>query len=261
MNEKAKQILTLVATFFGVLAPSLTSLTPSSSSTGEISGRYFRDVFIVPADYAFVIWAPIYLGLLAFAVYQALPAQRHNPRIAKTRLWLIVSALLNTAWITAFDNLFFALSLVIIVGMLITALVMHRTLEIGRTQVYGLERWLRIPFSLYAGWLTVATIVNAAGVLVVRDWGGLPYFYPVWGVATLLVAAFIGLYTRFYWRDPVYGGVFVWALLAVALKTDQPLVIVVTSSVLALLFLLSLFPGAFNVLKVGGGGSRQTASQ
>ena len=77
----------------------------------------------------------------------------------------------------------------------------------------------------------------------------------------LLVAAFIGLYTRFYWRDPVYGGVFVWALLAVALKADQPLVIVTTSSVLALLFLLSLFPDAFNVLKMGGGGSRQTASQ
>ena len=257
MNEKAKQILTLVATFFGVFAPFLTSFTPGSSSTGEVSGQYFRDVLIVPADYAFVIWAPIYLGLLAFAVYQALPAQRHNPRIAKTRLWLVASALLNTAWIVVFNNLLFTLSLVIIIGMLVTALVMHRTLEIGETRVYGLERWLRIPFSLYAGWLTVATIVNAAGVLVVRDWGGaLPYFYPVWGVATLLVATFIGLYTRFYWCDPVYGGVFAWALLAVALKAGQPLIIVVTSSVLALLFLLSLFPDALNMLKAGGG-SRQ----
>ena len=102
-------------------------------------------------------------------MYQALPAQRRNPRVAKTRLWLSTSALLNTAWIAAFNNLFFILSLVIIVGMLFTALVMHRTLEIGGTRVYGLERWLRIPFSLYAGWLTVATIVNAAGVLVVRN--------------------------------------------------------------------------------------------
>lgn len=69
MNEKFKQIVTLIATFAGVLAPALGAFTPSSSSTGEISAQYFRDVLILPADYAFVIWAPIYLGFLAFALY------------------------------------------------------------------------------------------------------------------------------------------------------------------------------------------------
>ena len=259
MNEKAKQILTLVATFAGVLAPFLTSFTPSSSSTGEVSGQYFKDVLIVPADYAFVIWAPIYLGFLVFAVYQALPAQRNNPRIAKTRLWLGASALLNAAWIVAFDNLLFTLSLIIIVGMLITALVMHRTLEIGATRVLGLERWLRVPFSLYAGWLTVATIVNAAGVLAVEDWNSaFPSLYPLWGVAMLLVATVLGLLTRFDWRDPVYGGVFAWAFVGVALKSGQPTLIVLTASVLAFLFVLSLFPNALSKLLGGGSGQATT---
>ena len=249
MNEKTKQIAALVATLVGVLSPALSAFSPGSSSTGEISGRYFREVLIVPADYAFVIWAPIYLGFLAFAIYQALPAQRHNPRFAKTRLWLAASALLNAAWIIAFDNLLFTLSLAIITLMLITALRMHRTLEIGETRVFGLERYLRVPFSLYAGWLTVATVVNAAGVLAVNDWGEPGFLlYPLWGVAMLLVASVIGLTTRFTWRDPVYGGVFVWALIGIAVAPNQPLVVILTAGVLALVFALSLLPSS-NIFK------------
>ena len=240
MNEKAKQIFTLVVTFVGIFGPSLLSFVSETIDTGAISGQYFSDVFIVPADYAFVIWAPIYLGLLAFAVYQALPAQRDNPRFAKTRVWLAASALLNAAWIVSFNNLFFTLSAVVIVGMLITALAMHRTLEIGTTRVFGLERILRIPFSLYAGWLTVATIVNAAGVLAVDDWNGFGLSYAAWGVVMLGVAALIGLITRFRWNDPVYGGVFVWAAIGIIVARSETLSIALTAGALALVFSLSL---------------------
>ena len=56
MSERVKQIITLVATFAGVLGPSLGSFSPGSSTTGEISGQFFQDVFIIPADYTFAIW-------------------------------------------------------------------------------------------------------------------------------------------------------------------------------------------------------------
>ena len=249
MNKRFMQILTLIATFGGVLGPTLGSFAPGSSSTGEISGRFFRDVLVIPADYAFVIWAPIYLGFLAFAVFQALPSQRLNPRFTKTRPWLAVSALLNAAWIVSFDNLLFALSLVIIVGMLVTALFMHRTLGIGRTRVYGLERLLRVPFSLYAGWLTVATVVNAAGVLVVSGWDGFVLGHLVWGVAMLVVASAIGLVTRFRWDDPVYGAVFVWALVGVSLKRPDVPVVAGTALLLALLFVLTFLPTVRGALR------------
>lgn len=246
MNERFMQILTLAATFGGVLGPAL-----SSSNTGETSGRFFGDVYIIPADYAFAIWVPIYLGLLAFAAFQALPPQRFNPRFVKTRPWLVASALLNAAWIVAFDNLLFTSSLVIIALMLVTALVMHRTLEIGGTRVYGLERPLRVPFSLYAGWLTVATVVNAAGVLAVRGWDGFGLSYPVWGVVMLVVAAAIGLTTRFRWNDPVYGAVFVWALVGISVaRADAPLV-AGTALFLALLFVQTFLPTVGNALRPG----------
>lgn len=242
MSEKVKQVVTLVVTFAGILAPSLGAFSPGSSSTGEISDRYFRDVFIVPADYAFAIWGPIYLGFLLFAVVQALPAHRNNPRFAATRLWLAGTALLNALWIAVFDALLFELSAAVIVVMLAVALYMHRTMEIGRTKVYGVERLVRWPFSLYAGWLTVATIVNVAGVLAVGGWDGFGVPYPVWGALMLLVAAAIVLTTRFLWRDPVYGAVLVWAGVGIVVaRPDVPLV-AVTAGVVALTVAATLVP-------------------
>ncbi|WP_420595837.1 hypothetical protein [Deinococcus sp.] len=252
MNEKAQQVLTLVITFIGILSPNLLSLLPGSGDTGAISGQYFRNVFIVPADYAFAIWAPIYLGFLAFAVYQALPAQRGNSRFTRTRPWLMASSLLNLAWIVSFNNLLFPLSLVLIVGMLVTALVMHRTLEIGQTPVTGPERWLRVPFSLYAGWLTVATVVNASGVLAVGNWSAFGIAYPAWGVVMLVVAALIGLFTRFRWNDPVYGGVFVWALIAIVVARSETPSVALTAGLLALVFGLTLLPPVQRLLRPSG---------
>ncbi len=242
MSEKVKQVVTLVVTFAGILVPAFGAFRPGDSSTGEVSGQYFRDVFIVPADYAFAIWAPIYLGFMLFAVVQALPAQQGNPRFAATRLWLAGTALLNAAWIALFDNLLFGLSAVVIVLMLAAALVMHRTMGIGRVNVYGVERFVRFPFSLYAGWLTVATIVNVAGVLAVNGWDGFGLSYPVWGVVMLLVAAAIALTTRFRWRDPVYGGVLVWACVGIIVaRSDVPLV-AGTAGVIALVVAATLVP-------------------
>ena len=252
MNEKVRQILALVATFVGILGPNLASLLPGSADTGAISGRYFSEVLIVPADYAFVIWAPIYLGLLAFAVYQALPAQRYNPRFVRTRPWLVANSLSNAAWIISFNNLLFPLSLVVIVGMLVTALVMHRTLEIGRTPVSGLERWLRIPFSLYAGWLTVATIVNAAGVLAVDNWNGFGVPYAPWGVLMLFIATTIGLLARFRWNDPVYGGVFVWAFVGIVVARFATPSVALTAATLALVFGLSLLKPVERFFRLNG---------
>ena len=240
MNERAKQLITLVATFGGVLGPSLGSFSLGTSTTGEISGQFFRDVFIIPADYAFAIWAPIYLGFLTFAVFQALPAQRLNPRFMRVRLWLATSSLLNAAWIAVFNNLLFGLSLVIIVGMLVTALVMHRMLEIGKTKVYGLERVLRLPFSLYAGWLTAATILNAAGVLADNGWNGFGLGYPAWGVIMLFVATLIGLITRFRWNDHVYGAVFVWAFVGIVVARSDVPAVAITAGVLAVVFAATL---------------------
>ena len=249
MSEKVKQIVTLVVTFAGVLFPAFGAFRPGSTSTGEISDRYFSDVYIIPADYAFAIWAPIYLGFLFFAVVQALPAQRDNPRFAATRLWLAGTALLNAAWGEVTNNLLFGLSALVLVAMLVVALVMHRTMQIGRTKVYGLERLLRLPFSLYAGWCTVATILNVGVVLAVNGWDGFGISYPVWGALMLVVAAVIMVITRFRWRDPVVGGVLLWACVGIVLARADVPIVAGTAGVVALVAAATLVPGAGGLLR------------
>ena len=115
-------------------------------------------------------------------------------------------------------------------------------MQIGRVKVYGVERFLRLSFSLYAGWLTVATILNIAAALELGGWDAFGISYPVWGAVMLVVATVIVLVTRFRWRDPVYGGVLVWALVGVIVaRSDVPLV-AVTAGVLALIVAASLVP-------------------
>ncbi len=241
-TEQIKQIITLIATFAGILGPSLTSFNPGASNVGQVSERFFREIPIIPADYTFLIWAAIYLGFMTFAVFQALPTQRLNPRFAQVRPWLTATAILNAVWIPVFNNQYFALSALTIVVMLATALRMHRVLEIGRTKVYGFERIVRLPFSLYAAWLTAASVLNIAGALAVRNWDGFGIPYATWAVVMLVVAAGIGLVTRFRWNDPVYGGVFVWTYIGIIAAQEGVSLITVLAGAVALVFTLSLLP-------------------
>ncbi|RZM10118.1 MAG: tryptophan-rich sensory protein, partial [Pedobacter sp.] len=51
------------------------------------------------------------------------------------------------------------------------ALALHQSLEIGKTDVPAPEKYLRIPVSLYAGWLTTATVVGTPNTLLtVNAW-------------------------------------------------------------------------------------------
>ncbi len=104
---------------------------------------------------------------------------------------------------------------------------------------------------LYVGWLTVANVVTAAYVLERLNWSGWGVGDVAWTVIMLVVASAIGLFARFAWRDPIYGGVFVWAFVGVAVKEGQPFVVVVAASLLAFMFLLSFVPGTRSLMRIG----------
>jgi len=100
MSERAKQMITLTPPLPGAPA-AFGAFSPGDSNTGEISGGFQRCI-IIP-DYA-AIWAPITSGFLAFAIFfRALPSQRLNPRFMRCAM-ARGSALLNAAWIAAFNN-------------------------------------------------------------------------------------------------------------------------------------------------------------
>ncbi|SOD78498.1 TspO/MBR family protein [Spirosoma fluviale] len=135
----------------------------------------FEKNMIVPAGWAFgVVWSTIYSGLAALMVHQALPSQENNPRYKKALPWWLASWTLNAIFGRYFsqnDPQSIVISDLTTKFNLPAALGLHQSLEIGKTEVSGPEKYLRIPVSLYAGWLTAATVVGTPNtILTLNAW-------------------------------------------------------------------------------------------
>ena len=152
-------------------------------STKELADRY--DVLFVPAGYVFSIWSFIYLGLLAFAAYQALPARRRDPVLAGITAPFLGSCAANAAWIFLWHYEQVVASLAAMLALLAALIAVYRRLGIGRREVAAGERWaVHAVFSGYLGWVSVATIVNVAVVLHAVGWSG-------WGLSDVAWTALL----------------------------------------------------------------------
>jgi hypothetical protein len=198
-------------------------------------------VTFLPAPYAAIIWAPIYTGFLIFAVWQLRERRAANPRVAAIRPWLMATALLNAAWIGAVAHHRPAWTLPLILLMLATAIAMHLSGRIGEAVVDPAEAWLRLPFSLYVGWLIVATFITASTELARVGWDGFGWSPDTWGMLMIIASTVVGLLVRFRLDDPVLGGVLVWAYLAIVVQQQQRPLVSLFAGIAAALCLLSLF--------------------
>ncbi len=159
-KDLTRQILIVLAVVATIAVNGLANALPINGlQTGEISDSF--PVYFTPAGYVFAIWGVIYLGLLAYAVYQALPAQRQSPRLRSIRTLFLVGSLANIAWIFLWHYQLFPLTLVAMLVLLGTLIGIYLRLRIGRTSPPLVERLaVDLPFSIYLGWITVATIAN-----------------------------------------------------------------------------------------------------
>ena len=136
--------------------------------------RVFEKNEIVPAGWAFgAVWSTVYSGLTALMVHQALPSEEHNPRYMKALPWWWASWTLNAIFGRFFsqnDPQSIVISDLTTKFNLPAALALHQSLEIGKTDVPAPEKYLRIPVSLYAGWLTAATVVGTPNTLLTLNW-------------------------------------------------------------------------------------------
>ncbi len=208
-------ILTILATLVvNILA---NALPLNGLNTGQISDRF--QVYFVPAGYVFSIWGLIYLGLIVFAVYQALPSQRENPRLRATGWWISLGGLANIAWIFLWHYEQFPLTLIAMLVLLATLIVTYLRLGIGRTPASAAERWaVRLLFSIYLGWITVATVANVTSLLDYLNWDGFGVAPEVWmGIVLAAVLAITAL-VSFTRRDVAFALVILWALAGISLK-------------------------------------------
>ena len=219
MNKNLqRQLLNVVGLVIALAVNATATLLPLNGlNTGQISDRY--PVLIVPAGYVFSIWGIIYLGLIAFSVYQALPGQRENPRLQKLGLWFFFSSLVNAIWLVSFHYLQFGLAMVIMLILLGILIRIYTLLAIGKEIVKPVERWLvNLPFSVYLGWITVAAIANASQLLYSLNWNGFGVAPEIWTLIMLMAAVVISALVSFTRRDVGYSLVLVWALAGIAIK-------------------------------------------
>jgi hypothetical protein len=228
------QILVLIAAPIGIFGSSLLPL----QDTGTISNTIFGRVLLTPANYVFTVWALIYLGLLTLAVTQILPGGRDNPRFVKARVPLLVNVAFNFAWLVVWGTLNTPLSLLMILGQFLSAIWIFLSLGANTPKLArGAEGFVQIASGAYVAWLTLATVLNTACVLVFYKWDGWGISDANWTVVMMVVAALIGLFEIRVWRNVALSGVFTWAFAGIALRAGQPSLVVIVAALIVLVFL------------------------
>lgn len=239
-----------------------------AGSTSLIGGKVTAAVsnanptLVTPAGYTFAIWGVIYGLLGLFVIYQALPGQRTKPFRAKISWLFVVSSILNIIWLFAWQFEALVASVVVMVLLLISLITIYLRLDIGRRKAgWGEIIAVHLPFSVYLGWITIATIANIAATLVSLNWNGLGLGPETWAVLIILIATVIASLVAFTRRDIAYELVIVWAFLGIAANQGSYPVVVtilyVCSAIVLVVLILSIYLYRFRpVGKRAGGVSR-----
>jgi hypothetical protein len=216
---QAGNILAMIAT---IIINGLAVILPlNGKSTQELSDA-LPNLF-VPANLTFSIWGIIYILWVVFAIYQASNLFKKEkpqmPFLFQISWLFILSCVANSAWIFAWHYQQVGLSLIIMIILLITLIALYLRLDVGRAAVPLQEKLcVHLPFSVYLGWITVATIANVTAYLVSVHWDGLGISDVMWTIVVISVGVLITLLALITRRDIAYSLVVVWALLGIYLK-------------------------------------------
>jgi benzodiazapine receptor len=243
MRDMVRQILVLVSTLGVIVINGLANALPlNGQGTGEISDRF--EVYFVPAGYVFSIWGLIYLALIGYSIYQVLPSQRENPRLQRIGYLYVLSCVANVAWLFLWHYEVFVLTLVAMVALLLLLIAIYTELGTGRFRASAAATWLvRVPFSIYLGWITVATIANVTSLLDYLNWSGWGISPEAWAVIMLVAGAIIASAVSIRRGDIAYVAVIVWAFVGIAVKHSNTPVVAITAVVMAAIVALTLLLG------------------
>lgn len=181
--------------------------------TGELSDMYPN--LFTPAGITFSIWGIIYLLLGLFVIYQF--KDTNEKLLEKLRIYFILTSIINISWIFAWHYQVVWLSLLIMIAFLVLLI---KTLDLFKKEKLPLMEniILKLPFSVYFGWISVATIANFTVFFVNINWGGFGLSDQFWVIVVLLVGVLIGSLRAFHDRNIAYMTVFIWAYLGILIK-------------------------------------------
>lgn len=196
------------------------SLPLFGRDTGAISDAYPN--LFAPAGYTFSIWSVIYLLMAAYVLYRAglFRSKTHadtESLLARIDGLAILNFLTNAVWLVSWHADWIWLSVLLMVTLLVTLIRITRILHARPLSMRDMG-FLLVPFSVYFGWITVATIANVSTFLVSIGWDGFGISEVVWMNIVLVVGLAIGLTTTIRDRCGAYGLVLIWAYTGILMK-------------------------------------------
>jgi translocator protein len=213
------RLIALVAVFVNVIFNYVSETSLVALPSMEDTAHRYSSLF-TPADYAFSIWGIIYLSFIAYGIYQVMPARSEDPLARNLAKPFAIVNILASVWIVVFRMELMWLSVGVILTMLAFSIFM---LVLSRDAVLRDEysNWLAVPFSLFAGWLSVATIANFSTLFVYMGWQGAVTTQVIITILMILIAGFIGIYVCARCKDFVFPMVIAWACIAIAVSRSN----------------------------------------
>lgn len=255
-REAVLRLLNLLTFLLAIAANwAAVTLPLNGKTTRELSDQYPN--LFTPAGLTFSIWGVIYLTLGAFVLFQLKGLFRNDPDSLVTRLvsrigpWLIVSNLLNASWIVAWHYEQVALSVGIMLGLLCTQLILLDRIQIIAS--LRARRWqyllTKVPFGLYAGWISMATIANITAWLISVNWNQWGLGGHTWAMLLIGIGTLLTLGVLFTVHSISYGLVVMWALAGIVIRRyEEPepvMSVIYTAEICFVVLLISVIVATF----------------
>ena len=193
------------------------ALPLNDKTAGQISDSLYN--YFAPAGYVFLIWFFIYIGWIALLYFTSL--NKHEWFLQQINIWLFLNLILNGTWLIFWHYGQYLLSVLTMIGIFLTLLLMYLRMDIGRRNYSRTETlFVKIPISLYFGWITTALIANITAYLVSLNvsFGDLDSIITVLVMFVAMVITLLVLYDR---KDIYFVLVSIWALIGIYIKQSS----------------------------------------
>lgn len=228
MKEKTNSFLIPIVVcltyFIMVIVNTLANTLPiNGKGTGEVSDSYPN--LFAPAGFTFAIWGLIYILLLVYSVYQLIHYKRATD--SKKQLFnevgilFSISSLANALWIFAWHYNYIGLSVLLMLGILVCLIKINLILkdaDLSKTENFT----IKLPFTVYFGWITIATIANITTFLVSIHWNRFSLSEVFWTDLIIIIGTVLGTICVLFFKSIAYGFVLIWAFIGIAAKHLSP---------------------------------------